>query len=300
MFLKIVLPSACTFSKAFRQHHDHFSFRLTAYPQYTFPRCQQYSARRCLALHLTSRLRCHHKNFYLADGMNIAMTIDPTSVVAVPRINVSVEGSVTYPDTVIEFRDVTFAYTHTGRDYMVQARYWMPAPNIFQNSYLSTGGGGFAINFGKQSLPGGLQYDAVASATDSGFGNFSINLDKVWLLENGTENWEALYMFGYHAIDELTVLGKLPQSTTTCPGRNSTPIPKDALRVVVMDGAKVRGSPFSTVLSPVLQLSALHISWSSISGPMSLSIPWDTTHRLASWRRLETRQLRSATLSMTR
>jgi tannase len=141
--------------------------------------------------------------------MNIAITIDSDSVVAIPRKNVSIQGNVVYPDTVIDFCDVTFAYTHTGRGDMVQARYWMPAPDSFQNRYLSTGGGGFAINSGNQSLPGGVQYGAVAGATDGGFGNFSINLDKVWLLENGTENWEALYMFGYHAIHELTLLGKL-------------------------------------------------------------------------------------------
>lgn len=149
------------------------------------------------------------QDLYLTEGVNIAITVDPGSVLATPRTSLSFQGNVMYPDTSIDFCDVTFAYTHTGRDDLVHVRYWMPAPDNFQNRYLSTGGGGFAINSGNSSLPGGVQYGAVAGITDGGFGDFSINFDKVWLLENGTENWESLYMFGYHAIHEMTVLGKL-------------------------------------------------------------------------------------------
>ena len=149
------------------------------------------------------------KDLYLANGMSIAITIDPSSVVATPVTNASFQGNVMYPDTNIDFCDITFAYAHTGRDDQVLVRYWMPTPDNFENRYLSTGGGGYAINSGNQSLPGGVQYGAVSGATDGGFGDFSISFDKVWLLENGTQNWESLYMFGYHGIHEMTILGQL-------------------------------------------------------------------------------------------
>ena len=148
------------------------------------------------------------QDLYLGDWGNIAIAIDLSSVAATPVTNFSVSNQVMYPDATFDYCDVTFAYTHLGRDDRTQVRYWMPVPENFQNRFLSTGGGGFAINSGTMSLPGGVQYGAVSGATDGGFGNFTINLDKVWLLANGTENWQALYMFGYHAIHELTILGQ--------------------------------------------------------------------------------------------
>lgn len=148
------------------------------------------------------------KDLFLGDWGNIAIAIDLSSVTAKPVTNFSVSGNVMYPDATFDYCDVTFAYTHPGRNDRTQVRYWLPTPDTFSNRYLSTGGGGFAINSGTQSLPGGVQYGAVSGATDGGFGNFSIQLDAVWLLDNGTENWEALYMFGYHAIHELTILGQ--------------------------------------------------------------------------------------------
>lgn len=148
------------------------------------------------------------QDLYLSDWGNIAIAIDQSSVTATPFTNYSASGNVMYPDASFDFCEVNFAYSHPGRNDRVQVQYWLPAPGDFANRYLSTGGGGFAINSGNMSLPGGVQYGAVAGATDGGFGDFSINLDKVWLLNNGTQNWEALYMFGYKAIHELTILGQ--------------------------------------------------------------------------------------------
>lgn len=48
----------------------------------------------------------------------------------------------------------------------------------------------------------------MAGITDGGFGSFSTNFDTVFLIENGTTNWEHLFMFGYQGIHELSVLGK--------------------------------------------------------------------------------------------
>jgi tannase len=91
---------------------------------------------------------------------------------------------------------------------MVNVIYWLPTPAHFQNRYLSTGGGGFAINSGTQGLPGGLLYGASAGATDGGFGSFDTQFDATYPLQNGTANYESLYMFGYQAIHELGLVGK--------------------------------------------------------------------------------------------
>lgn len=136
------------------------------------------------------------------------ITVDPSSIVVSAVTNASVSGQTWFPDASFDYCDVTFAYSHDGRDDQVHVRYWLPAPDKFQNRYLSTGGGGYAINSGTGSLPGGIIYGAVAGATDGGFGSFDTSSDAVFLLHNGTVNWQSLFMFGYEAIHELSTLGK--------------------------------------------------------------------------------------------
>lgn len=138
----------------------------------------------------------------------LGITVDPASVLANPVTNTSVSHQNMFPDAVFDYCNVTFAYTHNGRNDTVHVRYWLPAPENFQNRYLSTGGGGYAINSGTQSLPGGIIYGAVAGATGGGFGSFTTNFDQVFLVQNGTVNWESLFMFGYEAIHELSAVGK--------------------------------------------------------------------------------------------
>lgn len=106
---------------------------------------------------------------------------------------------------------VTFAYTHNGRNDQVLLNYWLPTPASFKNRYLSTGGGGLAINSGTSSsgsLPGGILYGAVAGLTDGGFGGFTTQMDADFLLANGTINWETVFMFGYEAHQEMSSIGK--------------------------------------------------------------------------------------------
>lgn len=115
------------------------------------------------------------------------------------------------------------AYTHNGRDDTVNLNFWLPAPASFMNRYLSTGGGGLAINSGTSSsgsLPGGLLYGAVAGLTDGGFGSFTTEADAHFLIKNGTVNWENVFMFGYEAHHELSLIGK--QFTKQFFGMNST------------------------------------------------------------------------------
>ncbi|KAI9641782.1 hypothetical protein NHQ30_009641 [Ciborinia camelliae] len=135
------------------------------------------------------------------------ITLDPTSITAKTVTNAS-SSSVFYPNAVIDYCAVTFKYSHDGLGDSVLLTYWVPAPAKFQNRYLSTGGGGYAINSGPMSLPGGVQYGAVAGDTDGGFGIFQNNAISDFLLANGTLNWQNVYMFGYKAIHEMSVIGK--------------------------------------------------------------------------------------------
>lgn len=136
------------------------------------------------------------------------ITIDPSSVVALPVTNALISSTTWYPAGTIDYCNVTFAYSHNGRNDRVTVQYFLPTPANFKNRYLSTGGGGYAINSGTQILPGGIMNGAVAGLTDGGFGSFTTQFDQVFLLANGTINYQSLYMFGYQGIQELTVIGK--------------------------------------------------------------------------------------------
>ncbi|KAH7007730.1 Tannase/feruloyl esterase [Ilyonectria destructans] len=104
-------------------------------------------------------------------------------------------GSQWYPTTTMSYGNITFAYSHV-------------APSQFKGRYLSTGGGGFAINKNTSYIPAGIINGAVSGATDGGFGSFTTQLNEVALLANNTLNWQTIYMFGYQAHHELAVLGK--------------------------------------------------------------------------------------------
>lgn len=133
----------------------------------------------------------------------------PYNVTEVYGYNIS--KKVFYPDAVIDFCNVTFAYSHNGTGDRVLLNYWLPAPNKFQGRFLATGGGGYRINSFQSSVlssPGGIIYGAVTGLTDGGFGGFNRNFDNNFPLSDGTANWPATYMFGYQAIYEMTMIGK--------------------------------------------------------------------------------------------
>lgn len=137
------------------------------------------------------------------------ITLDPSSITTNVVYNASTSATSTfYPAAFFSYCNLTLAYSHDGRGDQVLVQYWLPDPAKFKNRYLSTGGGGYAINSGSQSLPGGVMYGAVAGATDGGFGSFSTQADAAMLLANGTLNYETLYMFGYKAHWELSKIGK--------------------------------------------------------------------------------------------
>ncbi|KAI0878075.1 tannase and feruloyl esterase [Hypoxylon argillaceum] len=142
------------------------------------------------------------------EDLGLAVTIDTSSVSVAVSTNKTV-GSDWYPTAVIDYCTVTFAYSHNGiANDLVHVSYLVPAPDKFSNRYLSTGGGGLAINSGAQYTPSGIIVGAVAGITDGGFGSFNTQFDAVFLLANGTVNWQATYMFGYQAHHELATLGK--------------------------------------------------------------------------------------------
>lgn len=140
----------------------------------------------------------------VAEGIELDSSSVTTNVVT----NYSVSDENYFPDATFDFCNVTLAYSHAGKDDRVLLEVWLPTPDKFQNRWLSTGGGGFAINSQESSLPGGVMYGAAAGQTDAGFGSFSNQLTSVTPIANGTNNLDAIYMFGYQAIHELGVIGK--------------------------------------------------------------------------------------------
>ncbi|KUM56952.1 hypothetical protein ACN42_g10245 [Penicillium freii] len=136
------------------------------------------------------------------------VTVDPFSI-STSLVTNFTATNIFYPTSTFDYCNVTFAYSHDGIDGdIVHVQYWLPAPGQFKNRYVSTGGGGWAINSGSSSIPTGVIVGGVGGLTDGGFGSFATQFSSVALLENGTINWQATYMFGYQAQHELALLGK--------------------------------------------------------------------------------------------
>jgi len=154
---------------------------------------------------------CTTSNVVKALPLNISpgITINTASVTAAVVLNQTVTGATFQPNAVFDFCNVTFTYKHTGRNDVITLTYWLPAPDKFQNRYLSTGGGGYAINSGSMGLSMGVPYGAVTGITDGALGlaNNLLNSGD-FLLTNGTINWEEVYLFGYAAHHELALIGK--------------------------------------------------------------------------------------------
>lgn len=137
------------------------------------------------------------------------ITIDTSSVTAAPVYNATESGamiSFTEMDSPVSFCNVTFSYSHVGKDDSVGLKYYMPSPSTFKNRYLEAGGAGYAINLGVSELPQGLPLGAVGGTTDGGFPDSAI--DYAFPTANGTADWDAIYMFAYQAHGEATTIGK--------------------------------------------------------------------------------------------
>ncbi|KAJ3001788.1 hypothetical protein HKX48_002669, partial [Thoreauomyces humboldtii] len=136
------------------------------------------------------------------------ITIDATSVTANAFTNVTVTDQEFFPNATFDYCNVTFSYSHVGKDDAVLLTIWFPTPSAFKSRWLSTGGGGLAINSGANSVPSGIIAGAAAGLTDGGFGGFAKQFDAVNLYSAGNANWDAVNMFGYQAQHELAVIGQ--------------------------------------------------------------------------------------------
>lgn len=84
------------------------------------------------------------------------ITIDSSSVSTSVVTNYTAT-SIFFPTDTFNYCNLTFAYSHDGIDGdVVHVQYWLPDPSKFKNRYVSTGGGGWAINSGSMSIPTGL------------------------------------------------------------------------------------------------------------------------------------------------
>jgi tannase len=84
------------------------------------------------------------------------ITIDSSSVSTSIVTNYTA-SSIFFPTDTFNYCNLTFAYSHDGIDGdVVHVQYWLPEPSKFKNRYVSTGGGGWAINSGSMSIPTGL------------------------------------------------------------------------------------------------------------------------------------------------
>ena len=101
--------------------------------------------------------------------------------------------------------NVTLAYTHGTKGDKVVLKYAFPSPSDFKHRFYVAGGGGYSLN---SDATGGLEYGAVAGATDGGYDAFDYSYDEKLLYGNGSINWDATYMFSYQALGELTLVGK--------------------------------------------------------------------------------------------
>ncbi|CAI7605229.1 unnamed protein product [Penicillium palitans] len=75
----------------------------------------------------------------------LGVTFDHDSVTANAVYNSSHSDGTFFPDATIDFCNVTFSYTHSGLDQTVIVGYYLPSPDNFQNRFLATGGGAYAI-----------------------------------------------------------------------------------------------------------------------------------------------------------
>jgi tannase len=135
-----------------------------------------------------------------ADGFITGTSIVTGSVAVTAISNVSVAASAgSLGVDAVGVCNITFGYTHDGKDGTTNVWYYFPEPSAFQNRFLATGGGG---------LSGGLPYGAAMGTTDAGLGSWSAQLTDTVLYANGSMNYDALYAFSHVAIHEMTVLGQ--------------------------------------------------------------------------------------------
>ncbi|KAL4980539.1 tannase and feruloyl esterase [Aspergillus desertorum] len=118
----------------------------------------------------------------------------------------SVNATTTSSRSGDEYCKVSVSYVHTGTTDEVVLNYGFPSPSAFKNRFYVAGGYGYTLN---TDITGGLEYGAVSGATDAGYGALTgTTIDEVNILGNGTVNWDAIFMFAYQGLGEMTTVGK--------------------------------------------------------------------------------------------
>ena len=74
----------------------------------------------------------HAKSALPASGFVNVLSIKPSTVTTAPLYNSLVSGQYFYPGAIFEYCDVTFAYSHTGRNNQFWLELWLLAPEKFQ------------------------------------------------------------------------------------------------------------------------------------------------------------------------
>ncbi|SPQ18806.1 8912802b-ca0e-4692-9d12-e1882a7f93ef [Thermothielavioides terrestris] len=97
----------------------------------------------------------------------------------------------------MEMHDYHLPWSRRGRPFGVDRA----ATN--SNRFLSTGGGGLAINSGSSYIPNGVIVGVASGITYGGPGSFNTKWDAAFLKSEGVINWQATNMFSYQAHHEL-------------------------------------------------------------------------------------------------
>ncbi|SNX87728.1 related to tannase precursor [Melanopsichium pennsylvanicum] len=106
----------------------------------------------------------------------------------------------------VSYCNVTLDYVHAGAESnVIRLVVALPSPSEYKNRFYVGGGGGYSLS---SDATGGLTYGAASAVTDAGYDAFSNSLDEVVLRANGTLNWNAVRMFSYQALGEMTMIVK--------------------------------------------------------------------------------------------
>ncbi|KAH6889425.1 Tannase/feruloyl esterase [Thelonectria olida] len=143
-----------------------------------------------------------------SNGTLLGIDMIPSSVTASAVYNATVGGGMMRRDTdatTYSYCNVTVSYTHGSKGDTVVLKYGFPSPSDFKKRFYVAGGGGYSLN---TDATGGLEYGAVAGATDGGYDAFNYSYDEKFLYGNGSINWDSTYMFSYQALGEMTQVGK--------------------------------------------------------------------------------------------
>lgn len=136
-----------------------------------------------------------------SDGTILGVNFIPSAVTASPVYNAT-SGTST---TALTYCNVTVTYEHAGENDETIIKLALPQPSDYKGRWYVGGGGGYSLS---SDATGGITYGAASGATSAGYDAFEYSVDEVFLLANGTIDWDPIHAFGYKALGEMTVVAK--------------------------------------------------------------------------------------------